>query len=149
MAPGACRTQGWSCPGWLQFRKFWKSGKFAIWVPRASFGVIKTIVLALLGGNMNIEIHVYLISMAEFTHRLNMRVCPHIQKVDSYGRICLKVGTRIFTNGHEIFSPPPTGSPERARGSKDLPKTSPGDKLYIYIYIYSNSRSTARRLLPV
>ena len=36
-------------------------------VPGASFGVIKTLVLALQGGKMIIEIHANLISTSEFT----------------------------------------------------------------------------------
>ena len=63
-----------------------------------------------------------------------------------------KVGTRIYTEDHEISGPPPQCSTERPRGSKDLSKTSSGDKfhiaklpinrkaavtrIYIYMYIY-------------
>ena len=65
----------------------------------------KTMVLALMGGNMIIEIHDNLISMA----KLNTRVCPHVQNFDFYGRIHPKVGTRNYTKVHEIFGPPPRG----------------------------------------
>ena len=118
MAPGACRTQGRSRPGWLHFRKF---RIFRIWIPGASFGVIKTMVLALLGGKLIIEIHVNLISTAEFAWKLNTHVCPHIQNFDFYGRICLKVETRIYTQVHEIFGPPPRG-PQRAPGVQRPPQ---------------------------
>ena len=79
-----------------------------------------------------------------------MCVCPHIQKFDLYDRIYLKVGTRIDTQVHEIFGPPPRGPQRAPGGAKDLPKTSSGHKFYIfklpinrkaaitriYIYIY-------------
>ena len=61
-----------------------------------------------------------------------MRVCPRIQKFDFYGGIYLNVGTRIDTQVHEIFGPPPRGPQRAPGGAKDLPKTSSGHKFYIF-----------------
>ena len=40
-------------------------------------------VLALVGGNMIIDIHLDLVSISDFAKKLDTRVYPHIQKFDS------------------------------------------------------------------
>ena len=53
------------------------------------------------------------------------------QHIDFQGRICLKVETCIFTKADQIFGPP-GGVKEPLKGSKELPKTSLGDQLYVF-----------------
>ena len=74
---------------------------------------------------------------------MNTWSCPHVQNVYFYSRIYSKVGTRMYTQVHEISRPPPSG-PQTAPGG---PKTSPRP-LQETNSIYSNSRSTAKWPLP-
>ena len=65
-------------------------------IPGASFGLIKTMVSALLGGKMIIQIVIYLIFTGRIELKVETRVFAHFQNFDFHGQIYLKVGTQIL-----------------------------------------------------